>query len=158
MTVMNEVDGNLFDSECQTLVCPVNCKGVMGKGLALAFQRRFPDLLNDYRHACQTGLLTVSQPWLWKPEQGPWVLCLATKDDWRYPSRLDWLDAGLRYTVNHLADNGITSLAVPALGCGEGGLNWRDVAHLLYHYFDPVDTEVVLYRPTDKPWYQYPHW
>jgi O-acetyl-ADP-ribose deacetylase (regulator of RNase III) len=123
-------NGDLFGSPAQTLVNPVNCVGVMGKGLALAFKARYPGMFADYRSLCTEGGLQLGAPRLWpgRPRQ---VVLFPTKDHWRERSPLSAVEQGLDVLVASLAEWDISSLAVPALGCGEGGLAWEPVRDLL---------------------------
>lgn len=138
--VVYEGPGDIFLSPAETLVCPVNTRGVMGNGLALAFSKRFPGLLDVYRRHCQNGQFTVESLLLFDR-----VLCLPTKDDFRYPSRLQWIDANLQKLAVTYMRHGITSLAVPALGCGKGQLPIEKVTPLIYQYLDPLPIEVYYY-------------
>ena len=74
--------GDIFESGAQTLVNTVNCVGVMGKGLALEFKSRFPDMYKDYKSRCKNGLVKLGQPYIYKPIVGPWILNFPTKDHW----------------------------------------------------------------------------
>ena len=138
--------GDLFASPCQTLVNPVNCIGVMGAGLALEFRRRFPAVYRDYRRLCREGELRVGEPHL-HVGAGPWVLNFPTKHHWRDPARLEWVQAGLAHLCAHARAWGIRSLAVPALGCGLGQLDWAQVRPLLERELAILQVPVELYPP-----------
>lgn len=127
------VGGSIFDSGCDTLVNPVNCHGVMGKGLAAAFKKRFPLLYAAYARACADGELQPGGILLWENQAGlpRYVVNLATKDHWRQPSQLTWIEAGLRGLSALAAAQLLGSIAIPALGCGLGGLSWASVRPLL---------------------------
>jgi len=143
--------GNLFQSRAQTLVNTVNCVGVMGKGVALEFRRRFPRMYKDYMERCRAGKVRLGEPYLYRDLVGPWVLNFPTKDHWRSVSRLSDIEAGLEYLERHYRAWGITSLAVPPLGCGQGGLEWRVVGPTLYRHFARLDIPVELYAPHGTP-------
>lgn len=140
-------EGDLLASHQQTLVCPVNLVGVMGAGLALQMANRYPNLLKEYQHACRTGLLRVDCPFPIRVSEHQQVLCLATKDHFRYPSDLSWVAAGLSYTQSHMVPLGIQSLAIPMLGCGLGQLEWGSVRRLLYYYLQHELTDIEVYGP-----------
>jgi len=144
-------EGDLFDSDAQTLVNTVNTVGVMGKGIALQFKRRFPEMYEDYRRRCERGEVILGRPYLWAGLFPPYVLNFPTKAHWRSVSRLRDITAGL----DHLAENielwGITSLAVPPLGCGEGGLEWRVVGPVLFQRLAALPVPVTLYAPFGTP-------
>lgn len=121
--------GNLFESDCQTLVNATNCVGIMGGGIAAAFKQRYPGMYKEYRKRCKAGSHTLSKPHLWKnPDPtGKWVLNIATKYEPRLDSSLDAIEDGLIWVELNALKEGITSMALPALGCGLGGLDWREV-------------------------------
>ena len=143
--------GNLFDSECQTLVNTVNCEGIMGAGIAKQFKQKYPEMFNEYKLACKNGILSCGGDiWLYdyidiyKPLK---ILCFATKEYWYYQSKLEWIERGLKtftYAYNQL---GITSIAWPKLGCNNGKLNWdKDVKPLMFKYLNPLDIICEIYE------------
>ncbi len=143
--------GNIFDSECQTLVNTVNCDGVMGKGLALQFKHRYPEMFNEYKLACKRGQLkNGGDLWFWnyidlyKPKK---ILCFATKQHWMYPSKLEWIERGLLTFVKNCEFWYITSIAWPKLGCTNGQLNWeKDVKPLMFDYLNQLDILCEIYE------------
>lgn len=143
--------GDLFKSEAQTLVNTVNCVGVMGKGIALGFKKRFPDMYDDYVARCQRGEVRLGQPYLYRGLFPPYILNFPTKDHWRSVSKLEDIVAGLKHLEQHYREWGITSLAVPPLGCGQGQLEWRVVGPTLYRYLHKLDVPVDLYAPSGTP-------
>ena len=135
----NTVDvvvGDLFEAPAQTLVNTVNCVGVMGKGVALEFKKRFPAMYDDYVARCERDEVQLGQPYLYRNPEPPHVLNFPTKDHWRSVSKLKDIVAGLDYLEEHYHEWGITSLAVPPLGCGNGGLEWRIVGPTLYQHLE----------------------
>jgi O-acetyl-ADP-ribose deacetylase (regulator of RNase III) len=143
--------GDMFASTAQTLVNTVNTVGVMGKGVALAFKQRFPEMYRDYVQRCERGEVKLGEPYLWRTLFEPWVLNFPTKSHWRKPSRLDAIVAGLEHVEGHYRSWGITSLAVPPLGCGYGGLEWRVVGPTLYEHLSRLEIPVELYAPFEAP-------
>jgi O-acetyl-ADP-ribose deacetylase (regulator of RNase III)/uncharacterized protein YwgA len=149
--VVKVVQGNLFDSNAQTLVNTVNTVGVMGKGVALEFRRRFPDMYDDYVRRCEAREVQLGRPYLYKGLQPPFVLNFPTKKHWRSPSRLEDIVRGLQYVQEHYEEWGVTSLAVPPLGCGHGQLEWRVVGPVLYQELRTLPIPVELYAPFETP-------
>ena len=143
--------GNMFESKAQTLVNTVNCVGVMGKGVALEFKKRFPDMFKDYVARCKAGQVKLGQPYLYKRLVPPWILNFPTKKHWRSMTKLDDIVNGLEYLLKHYKEWGIKSLAVPPLGCGQGQLEWRVVGPTLYRYLKRMDIPVELYAPYGTP-------
>lgn len=143
--------GDIVESKAQTLVNTVNCVGVMGKGIALKFRERFPDMYKDYISRCKADQVKLGQPYLYYRLSTPWILNFPTKDHWRSIARLEDIARGMRYLIDHYKEWGITSLAVPPLGCGEGQLEWRVVGPTLYRYLSKLDIPVELYAPYGTP-------
>jgi O-acetyl-ADP-ribose deacetylase (regulator of RNase III)/uncharacterized protein YwgA len=143
--------GDIFESNAQTLVNTVNCVGVMGKGIALEFKNRFPDMYDDYVQRCNAGQVKLGQPYLYQRLTPPWILMFPTKEHWRSVSRLEDIVAGLRYLRAHCREWGITSLGVPPLGCGQGQLEWRVVGPTLYRHLKQLDVPVDLFAPFGTP-------
>ena len=142
---------NIFNSESQTLVNTVNCKGVMGKGLALQFKKKYPDMFNEYRLACKQGYIkNGGDLWIWdyvdlyKPKK---ILCFATKEEWWHSSKLEWIERGLQNFVENYKYLGITSIAFPKLGCTNGKLDWeKDVKPLMFKYLQPLNIICEIYE------------
>jgi O-acetyl-ADP-ribose deacetylase (regulator of RNase III) len=143
--------GDIFESQAQTLVNTVNTVGVMGKGIALGFKKRFPEMHADYVRRCEEGLVKLGQPYIWKGLLPPWVINFPTKEHWRSVSRLADIVAGLEYLEEHYKGWEVDSLAVPPLGCGEGGLEWRVVGPTLYRHLARLEIPVVLFAPYGTP-------
>ncbi|MHB9145714.1 MAG: macro domain-containing protein [Symbiobacteriia bacterium] len=143
--------GDIFRSNAQTLVNTVNCVGVMGKGLALQFKQKFPEMYKDYVLRCDRGEVRLGRPHLYTSLVHPWILNFPTKDHWRSVARLDAIIEGLDYLLEHCKEWGIASLAVPALGCGQGQLEWKVVGPTLYRYLQKFEIPVELYAPAGTP-------
>ncbi len=124
----------------------------MGKGVALEFRRRFPEMFNIYRKVCEDRKLHPGQICPYRARQ-PWILNLAVKDHWRYPSRLEWVEQCLMRFVGHHRRLGITSVAFPWIGAMNGGLPWEEVHDLMRNYLDllqDIDIEIIEFDP-DTP-------
>ena len=153
MARITEIRGNLFESTSQTLVNTVNCYGVMGRGIALEFKNRFPEMFELYSEFCEKGNIKPGILQIWN-KSNPWVLNFPTKKHWRNPSKIEYIEAGLqKFTENYL-EKGISSIAFPQLGCSLGGLQWeKEVKPLMYHYLEPLnnlDVEIYEYDPNAK--------
>jgi len=135
------VRSDIFASTAQTLVNTVNCKGVMGAGIAKEFRRRWPRMFRLYRQACKRGDVRIGYPLLcMMPDR--WVLNFPTKDHWRSRSKLEYIERGLTAVVAHHAEWGIESIAFPQLGTNLGGLEWADVWPLMREYLAYLDIPV----------------
>lgn len=144
------VQGDLFQSPAQVLVNTVNTVGVMGKGVALQFKRHFPDMNDKYRELCEKGEFNVGSLWLYK-SPNKWVLNFPTKRHWRQPSRIEYVESGLRKFVETYSSTGIHSIAFPPLGCGNGQLDFSSqVQPLMEKYLQPLPIEVFVYPERDN--------
>lgn len=143
--------GNLFESSAHTLVNTVNCVGVMGKGIALEFKRRYPAMFADYVVRCQQGAVQLGEPYHYTDLIGTSLVNFPTKAHWRSASRLADIEAGLDYFVAHYEEWGIESIAFPPLGCGNGGLSWADVGPLMFRKLGALPLAVEIYAPYGTP-------
>ena len=141
--------GDLFASCAEVLVNPVNCVGVMGKGLALEFRTRFPRNYRYYRRDCALGLIRPGRIHIPAELLGdlPMVFNLPTKRHWRDRSRLADVEAGVQALGRLLAGMTYETAAVPPLGCGLGGLSWTDVRPIVERELTAVGTHVMVYEP-----------
>lgn len=136
------LNGNILESKCKFLVNPVNCAGVMGKGLAAQFKKKFPDMFHDYRLACNEKSL--------KPggiHRYGNIINVATKDHWKAASRIEYIREFLICLRNFLTENPNTSVAIPALGCGCGELEWTEVKKLMEFYLRELPSKIEIYEP-----------
>lgn len=143
------MNGNLFETKCQTIVNTVNCVGTMGAGIAKEAKKRFPTMYQEYARLCKEKRVKPGQPYFWEnPDQnGKTILNFPTKNHWRNPSKIEWIIQGLHSFVERYMEWGITSVAFPALGCGHGGLWWIDVKPIMEKYCKQVKIPVEVYRP-----------
>jgi O-acetyl-ADP-ribose deacetylase (regulator of RNase III) len=142
---------NLLQSEAEALVNTVNMVGIMGKGIALQFKESFALNFKLYQKACQEGILKIGKMFVTETGQlnGPkYIINFPTKTDWRANTRLEYIEEGLDDLIKVINEKNIKSIAVPPLGCGNGGLDWKDVKPLiegkLVHLSDSVNIEVYV--------------
>ncbi|WP_262407508.1 type II toxin-antitoxin system antitoxin DNA ADP-ribosyl glycohydrolase DarG [Pseudomonas simiae] len=148
--------GNLLEAAAEALINTVNTEGVMGKGIALQFKQAFPEMFKDYQFACKRKEVELGKVYIYDLGGlvgGPrWVVNFPTKGHWRSKSKIDSIKNGLDDLVDSIIKLGIRSIAVPPLGCGLGGLDWRDVEPVIRAAFARVpDVEVLLYPPSGAP-------
>ena len=144
--------GNLLTAQAEALVNTVNEVGVMGKGVALMFREAFPDAARAYEAAAKAHRVRVGQMFV-SPSHaliGPrWIINFPTKKHWRHPSKLEWIRDGLKDLVRVVHEQKIKSLALPPLGCGNGGLEWTQVRREIEATFaDLPEVDVLVYEPT----------
>ncbi len=137
---------SIFASLAQTLVNPVNCSGVMGKGLAAEFKRYYPAVYEEYRQVCLDGALVIGSVHVYKVSDDRIILNFPTKRHWSNPSFITDIQCGLKCFVLRYKQFGITSVAFPKLGCGNGGLYWNsDVKPLMEHYLQDLPIPVYIH-------------
>lgn len=160
-------EGDMLFSNMQTLTVSVNTVGIMGKGLASRTKYQFPDVYVTYQDACRRKTLRMGKPFLYKRETSfddeladepssvltpngiKWFLLFATKRHWRNDSDLVGIEEGLRWVVANYEDAGIKSIALPALGCGLGNLDWRDVGPVMCNHLAQLNIPVAIYLPRE---------
>lgn len=146
--MIREVHGDILTADAEALVNPVNTEGVAGAGLALQFRRKYPVMYREYVRACQPGRMhtgrvichTIAPP-------HRFVISFPTKQAWRQPSKLEWIDEGLTDLALVIDYLSIRSIAIPPLGCGLGGLQWADVRELFEQRLGDLEVDVMLYAP-----------
>jgi len=139
--------GDILKSNAQTIVNTVNCVGIMGKGIALEFKNRFPDMFKDYVKRCERNEVRLGNPYLYKTLFGPQIVNFPTKEHWKSVSKISDVEKGLNYLVKHYKQWGVTSVAIPPLGCGNGQLDWNVVGPLIYKLVKQMDIPVEIYAP-----------
>jgi O-acetyl-ADP-ribose deacetylase (regulator of RNase III) len=162
------VDGDMFFSQMQTLTISVNIVGVMGKGLALRTKYQFPDVYVYYQDVCRDKKLKMGKPYIYKresfidkeladdpytlanPNSNKWFWLFPTKNHWREKSDKAGIEKGLEWIRASYKKENITSLALPALGCGLGALRWEDIGPMMCHYLYDLDIEVRIYLPREQ--------
>lgn len=162
------VEGDMFFSRNQTITISVNTIGVMGKGLASRAKYQFPGVYVHYQDLCKARKLKIGRPQLYKretsldyeladePQSLPngnlekWFLLFPTKKTWKERSSLYGIEEGLKWLATNYKSEGIKSLAIPALGCGLGKLDWSDVGPLMCRYLVKFDINVAIYLPAEK--------
>ena len=149
--------GDMFSEPAQALVNTVNCVGVMGKGVALEFKRRWPDNFRFYKNACDSKILEPGVVLIFDanhllPSNGPrYLVNFPTKQHWRSPSKLIYIEQGLDALVREIRARGITSIAMPPLGCGNGGLEWADVKPLIMSKLAPLgEIKIIVFEPKEN--------
>lgn len=132
-------EGGIFDSTCQTAVSSINCCGTIGKGLALEFKKRFPEMNADDVQRCDERKVRIGVPYLCRGNSLPWAVNFPTKAHWRAKCKIEHIQVGIEYLQRNHVQWQITSLVLPALGCGLGGLKWDTALPVIYrqwHNFD----------------------
>lgn len=137
-------EGTVFNVGTQALVNTVNCTGVMGAGIALEFMLRYPAMFEDYEAKCKEGKIITGRVDYFKNDDGNTIVNFPTKWHFKYPSKLIWIEQGLKDFVNTYQNKGITSVAFPKLGTSNGGLNWIEVKNLMEKYLSNLNLDVYI--------------
>lgn len=159
------INGSIFNSKMQTITNTVNCRGVMGKGIALGFKKRYPEMFKDYKERCDRNEVKPGQPYVYAVQMDPQlqllpdssgtgptlILNFPTKDSWRRPSKIEWIKQGLQILQDNYRAWGIESISMPPLGCGNGGLDWRQVGPLMYHHLKAMNIPAEIFASPDAP-------
>ncbi len=141
---------SILDSDSQVITNPVNCVGVMGAGLALEFKNRYPKMFRDYVKLCERKEVKPGVPYLWT-NGDVMILNFPTKDNWRNASRVEWIESGILWIRDNYRILNIRTLAIPAVGCGLGGLDWYVVKSIIEkHLGDLDDLTVTAYPPQER--------
>ena len=147
--------GDLLKTDAEALVNTVNTVGVMGKGIALQFRQAFPANYQAYRKACEKGEVQIGKMFVFATGQltpPRLIINFPTKTNWRSKSRLEDIVTGLNSLIAVIQSEGITSIALPPLGCGNGGLEWSVVRPKIEGAFAIVPhVQVLLYAPEGAP-------
>ena len=141
----------VFNVSAQTIVNTINCVGVMGAGLALECKLRYPQMYQNYVKQCRRKEVKVGHLYFCTRETEPYILNFPTKNHWKYPSRLEWIEKGLIYFLENYQQWGIQSVAFPKLGCDLGGLEWQIVEQIMQKYLlQAEDIQVIICLDTDQ--------
>jgi O-acetyl-ADP-ribose deacetylase (regulator of RNase III) len=152
--MMEFVRGDILREDAEAVVNPVNCVGVMGKGVALQFKQAFPANFKEYAAACRRGEVEPGKMVVHETGHAPnphFIINFPTKRHWRDQSRIEDIEAGLRSLRHEIEARGIRSVALPAIGCGLGGLRWAEVRPLIEQTLGGLnDVKVVVFEPADQ--------
>ena len=154
--MIRNVTGDLLRQDSDALVNTVNTVGIMGKGIALQFKRAWPEMFADYMVACERGEVRLGHMHVWSTgslTSPRYIVNFPTKAHWRSRSRLADIESGLHDLVRVIAEREIKSIAVPPLGCGNGGLEWADVEPLIHRVLGPIETavDIRIFAPAGAP-------
>ena len=153
--MIEEGSGNLLTADVEALINTVNPVGVMGKGIALQFKRAYPANYKAYRSACQRGEVHLGQMFVFDTGikgSRRYLINFPTKQHWKSASRLEDIRSGLDDLVRVVNEHGIFSVAIPALGCGYGGLDWEQVRPMIETAVERMPhVRAVIFAPAGAP-------
>lgn len=150
------VHGDLLKSPAEALVNTVNCVGTMGKGIALSFKKRFPDNFKAYKLACNKKQVQPGVMFIYSMNnlfETRYIINFPTKNHWREKSKLSYITDGLQDLIRVIKEYQISSIAIPPLGCGNGGLKWSEVKPLIEQYLHDLNCDIYVYEPYSSNFY-----
>ncbi len=153
--MIQETSGNLLSADAEALVNTVNCVGVMGKGIALQFRQAYPEMFREYAKSCKAGKVRPGKMWIYETgslHNPKFIINFPTKRHWKGKARIEDIEAGLQALVADLKRLKIKSVAVPPLGCGNGGLDWNDVRPRITEALGRIpEIQIRLFKPSGAP-------
>lgn len=148
------VSGNFFDFDADIMINTVNCVGVMGAGVALAFKKRFPEMFDDYADKCRLGIIRPGLPSVWLQKdmisKEIEIINFPTKKHWKNPSEYHYIEEGLDWLSKYLEDKSGKVITLPALGCGHGGLDWSRVRSMIAEKLKTSPAHIYVFEPYDS--------
>lgn len=147
------VEGDFFNYEADIRINTVNCVGVMGAGVALLFKNKFPEMFKDYSNACSKGIVKVGEPHVWFENDmfsKLTIINFPTKIHWKNPSKYEYLEKGLVWLKKYLSDKENSTITIPALGCGHGGLDWAIVKDMITKYLGNLKANIYVFSPASS--------
>lgn len=145
------VKGDFFDFDADIRINTVNCVGVMGAGVALAFKKKYPEMFKEYVRQCKEKEIAPGKPTVWKQgdmfSRGVEIINFPTKNHWRNPSEYEYIEDGLIWLSNYLKSKEGVTITLPALGCGHGGLDWERVKQLILKHLEKTSNKILVFEP-----------
>lgn len=152
MIMQNIIISNksVFNVGAQTIVNAINTEGIMGKGIALEFRLRFPEMYYDYQNKCKNKEVIIGEPYLFSKDCDLQILNFPTKKQWKYPSKIEWISSGLSYLIDNFNKMNIKSIAFPMLGTNNGELDPHIVKNIMIKKLSEIDIQVFICLNTNK--------
>ncbi len=142
--------GDMFEVSTDIRINTVNCVGIMGKGLALRFKIKYPDMFHVYQQACKSGEVQPGKLHIWRNDSKDWIINFPTKRHWRDSSRYTDIEKGLIALKAYLNNKGRIKVLLPAIGCGLGGLDWSRVSEMIKKHLENVEADILVFAPKDS--------
>ncbi|SHO80482.1 ADP-ribose 1''-phosphate phophatase related protein [hydrothermal vent metagenome] len=144
--------GNIFSTKCETIVNTVNCMGVMGAGIAYEFKLRHPDMFKKYKIVCDNNLIDIGKLSIYQVDSSNYkkILNFPTKKNWKYPSKIEYLEDGLKKFVDTYNEKNIKSIAFPLLGAGKGGISSEKSLDIMQKYLSKCDIDIEIWYFDEK--------
>ena len=143
-------NSNVFNTDADAIVNTINCVGFMGKGLAFEYSLRYPDLLDEYKAKCKNNEIMVGKIYYYKTKE-KLIVNFPTKNDYKYPSKIEWIKEGLLNFKETYKIYNIKSIALPLLGCSNGGLNYKIIIKLIFEYLSYLNINIYICLDKNNP-------
>lgn len=143
--MITEKKGNIFNSECQTIVNTINCLGVMGVGIAFEYRLRYPEMYSKYQRLCEQQKIQIGTLWIYSIDASKKILNFPTKYDWKKPTKIEYLEMGLKKFVDTYQSKNITSIAFPLLGASHGGLSSDVSLSIMKQFLTKCDIPIEIW-------------
>ena len=151
--MIESIEGNLLKADAEAFVNAVNCIGIMGKGIALQFKKAFPENFKKYKTVCEWKGLQLGKLFIFETSllyNPKYIVNFPTKNHWKEKSQMEYIESGLKTLIKEILKRKISSIAIPPLGSGLGGLKWNNVRLKIEEAFEQIpDVHVLLYEPID---------
>ena len=149
------VKGDFFDYNADIRVNTVNCVGIMGAGVALLFENKYPKMYDDYVKECNQGKVKIGLPHVWQDNDmfntnRITIINFPTKKHWKNPSEYEYIEKGLVWLRQYLLNKGNVTITLPALGCGHGGLDWDKVKKMIVEKLENLDAKILVFEPASS--------
>lgn len=155
MAKIQTTHGDILKADVEALVNTVNCVGIMGRGVALQFKKAYPENFKAYADACERGKVQPGKMFVYDLgtlTNPRYIINFPTKKHWKGKSQLAFIDAGLKALVREIQERGIKSIALPPLGCGLGGLKWKDVYPRIEKALQNIpELRTLVFQPQEAP-------
>lgn len=142
--VIEYFNGTVFNSGAGGIVNAINTVGVMGAGIALEFKLRYPDMYLDYEKKCKQNNIEVGKVDYYTDNPEILIINFPTKRHFKYPSKMSWIEDGLKHFVKTYKDYNVKSIAFPKLGSSHGGLEWEEVKTIMERYLSNLDIKIII--------------
>lgn len=140
------IDGSIFDSDYDAIVNTVNCAGIMGAGIAKNFKMKYPEMFKQYKLDCARNKIDIGKGSRFDSDCGQIIFNLPTKPNWYDKSTLHYIEQGLVWLRKEIELEGKMSIAIPQLGCGNGGLKWEIVRPIITNQLKGLEHEIYLFN------------
>ncbi len=146
------VSGDILLSKTKAIAHGVAPNDDFGQGLAHALRENMPAMYKDFRHFCHTQHPKAGGLWSWGGAEGSRMVALFTQDGayehGAKPGKASTANVNhaLKALAKEVRDEKWSSIALPRLATGVGGLDWSEVKPLIEHHLADLGIPVIVYE------------